>query len=377
MSKNTPEHTALSAQESGYIEGYYGRLFSFAERLDILDRLQSLGCNTYLYAPKEDSYHRFEWRVPYEREWLSDFTLFCNQSKTKQISVWAGIAPGLDFNFFGPSDDFDRLAHKAETLLHAGADRLVLLFDDVSDDVSPFKQHGLNEAACHGKLATRLYEKFHVPVVLVPRLYSDEIDGDAGVYAQALNAELHPNIAVMLCGKQIVARQINAHNIGKVGETIRHRKLIWDNFYCNDYCPRRLFVGPYIGRKDDHPILLNGTGMPQTDQFLLCVYKGQGFAETCAEWGVPAAFQTVSSFFARPIFSDEQPDALNLSPAEERNILAALEELLWSWKSPIAREWYPFLFGLKQDILLYQKEMDALRIAKTHSAALYSVLTRN
>jgi hypothetical protein len=34
--------------------------------------------------------------------------------------------------------------------------------------------------------------------------------------------------------------------------------------------------------------------------------------------------------------------------------LAALEILLWRWKSPLQREWYPHLMGLKQDILLSQ-----------------------
>ena len=48
----------------GYIEGYYGRLLSFAERGRILKQLKHLGMNSYFYAPKDDPYHRFNWRQP-------------------------------------------------------------------------------------------------------------------------------------------------------------------------------------------------------------------------------------------------------------------------------------------------------------------------
>ena len=43
-------------------------------------------------------------------------------------------------------------------------------------------------------------------------------------------------------------------------QSIPHQTVIWDNLYCNDYCPRRLFVGEYTHRPVDIPVLLNGTG---------------------------------------------------------------------------------------------------------------------
>jgi len=48
--------------------------------------------------------------------------------------------------------------------------------------------------------------------------------------------------------------------------------------------------------------------------------------------------------------------------------------LLWQWKGPLAREWYPYLFGLKGDLLIAGGEMKDERIAKTQTNALASVL---
>jgi len=44
--------------------------------------------------------------------------------------------------------------------------------------------------------------------------------------------------------------------------------------------------------------------------------------------------------------------------------------LLWRWKSPLQREWYPHLMGLKQDILLSNGKLSLERIEKTQMAPL-------
>ena len=47
---------------TGYIEGFYGKLLSWDERIKILKILSKNNFNTYFYAPKEDPFHRFKWR---------------------------------------------------------------------------------------------------------------------------------------------------------------------------------------------------------------------------------------------------------------------------------------------------------------------------
>ena len=59
-----------------------------------------------------------------------------------------------------------------------------------------------------------------------------------------------------------------------------------------------------------------------------------------------------------------------------KGLLEALEELLWQWKGQLAREWYPYLFGLKGDLLIAGGDMENERISKTQTNALASVLTK-
>jgi hypothetical protein len=68
---------------SGYVEGYYGRLLTFDERLGIARKLRQIGAGHYLYAPKEDLYHRRVWREPYPAAWKGEFRSFVAQSGAK------------------------------------------------------------------------------------------------------------------------------------------------------------------------------------------------------------------------------------------------------------------------------------------------------
>ena len=66
---------------TGYAEGYYGRLLSWDQRARLLDTLRETGGNFYLYAPKDDDYHRFNWRTPYPDDWRENFRTFATKAK--------------------------------------------------------------------------------------------------------------------------------------------------------------------------------------------------------------------------------------------------------------------------------------------------------
>lgn len=72
----------------GYIEGYYGKLLSFEDRHKLLVCLENLSMDSYLYAPKEDICHRFDWRRPYRESWLSTFASFlCRRTGTANSGI--------------------------------------------------------------------------------------------------------------------------------------------------------------------------------------------------------------------------------------------------------------------------------------------------
>ncbi|MFN7954497.1 MAG: beta-N-acetylglucosaminidase domain-containing protein, partial [bacterium] len=59
-------HAARGAfRFTGAIEGFYGPPYAAADRLALIDVLAESGLDHYVYAPKNDPFHRSRWREPY------------------------------------------------------------------------------------------------------------------------------------------------------------------------------------------------------------------------------------------------------------------------------------------------------------------------
>lgn len=372
---------------TGYIEGYYGNLLSWENRELIIKSLKKNNMNTYFYAPKEDVNHRVLWRKKYSKKWRSSFRKFTSISKKNKINILAGIAPGLDFNFneltdnpkISKTSDFKLLVKKAKQLLEDGATSIALLLDDIPANFKSKFGIKLSEGTYHGILANKLMEKLGKNIFFVPRIYADELINEEPLYLKDLSNILNPKITVFYCGKNVVSEKLI--NYIKIKEILPNRIIFWDNYYANDYCPRRLFIGPYIGRKTINNIMINPTGLINTDLLILDIFannfSGRVFAK---EWrktlnihGVPNIFQKVKSFFVKPNFG--------LNPtAEKVNVkiehFEALDYLLWKWKGKLSREWYPFIFGLKHDLQINKKLLTSERRIKTQTAPLSEFLLK-
>ena len=116
---------------TGYIEGYYGKLLSWDERLDIIGHLSQNNLNTYFYCPKEDPHHRSEWKKPYPQNWLELFSNFINVSNENGINIIFGISPGLNFN-----KSLVDLFSKIDVITSLGITNIAILFDDLFEDQS-------------------------------------------------------------------------------------------------------------------------------------------------------------------------------------------------------------------------------------------------
>ena len=362
----------------GYAEGYYGRLPSWQERRILLETLARNGQNTYYYAPKEDARHRLNWREPYDEQWREQFSLFCQSAKALGVQVVAGVAPGLDFDFKDLRAGPDRqvLLDKCRQLLADGADCLSLLMDDIDEDFHRRSGGMSSEGQAHAQLANELADELGQSLWVTPRIYANELAASAPDYLPDFLATLYVSQTVLYCGTDIVTRQADCLDLQRVAPTSAHSLVLWDNLYANDYCPQRLFVGPWSGRDKAANCLLNPTGMLHTDCLLLDMMAAtrandddaeQAWTQVMKAHGVPAEFEAVAAYFSHPVFNGEA-----FVPPEPPNAvaLAAIENCLWRWKTPLSREWYPFLFGLKLDLLIQQGKMSTLRLRKTQSAPL-------
>ena len=380
----------LKGQVRGYVEGYYGKLLSWTERCDLVKCLSSLQLNTYCYAPKEDTYHRLQWREPYGSDWHQSFSQFCTLARNHDVSVVAGIAPGLDFNHKDSTPDFNQLNSKASKFLDDGATEVLVLWDDI-EATSTDHLGNLSEGAAHAQIVNQLAVQLGRPLWTVPRVYAAEIENNNG-YLEDFFTTLEPQHTVLLCGNAVVASSISVPDLCELSRStisadnkLKHRTIVWDNFYANDYCPRRLFMGPWTGREAISDYLINPTGMPYTDQLLLDIASSTHTSHnTCTEWtaalmrhGVPESFNSLAPYFSKPFFgdraitADERDLDLTIPTAAAKSAVeGAIEECLWKWKSPLAREWYPFIFGLKHDLAMQQGTLPRDRILKTQTNCL-------
>ena len=159
---------------------------------------------------------------------------------------------------------------KAKQLLKDGASSIALMLDDIPNDFK--KRFGIDtsEGTYHAILANRLSDKLGQNIFFVPRVYADELISDDPTYLEDLGKTLNPKIKVFYCGKNVVAKTYQ--NYQKISKTISNEIVIWDNFYANDYCPRRFFIGPTLGRENLKNIMINPTGLINTDLLVLDIF---------------------------------------------------------------------------------------------------------
>lgn len=385
----------------GYAEGYYGRLFTWAERRKLVDTLASNGQNTYYYAPKEDALHRWQWRTAYSDCWLGEFATFCSYATQQGVSVVAGVAPGLDFDFKDLPDgsDYQALSRKSRALLDAGADYLSLLLDDIDEDFHSRRGRFSSEGQAHATLANTLADELGILIWVTPRIYADELMLSDAAYLPDFLETLQEQHRVLYCGNDVVSQQVSVRSLQEicktrgqsselsctdsVAQSQLRRIVLWDNLYANDYCPRRFFVGPWQGRSEVGDVLLNPTGMIHTDSLLLDLMAAHsGLIDNSVEaidaWrtvlmkhGVPDSFFELAPYFYHPVFNNHTEPSL---PIASNSTFDAIEHCLWRWKTPLAREWYGYIFGLKHDLLAQQNQLPQDRIRKTQTAPLAQAL---
>ncbi len=240
----------------GVVEGFYGRPWTTAQRLDLLGQLSACELNTYFYAPKDDLKHRAIWRQPYVASEVASLQDLIDECRRLGIHFIYGLSPGLDIQFSSPSDR-DALKGRLAQLLQMGCTHFALLFDDLPGQLSDSDRQAyasVAEGQCSVTGEILGWLRSHSPrgrFLFCPTPYCDRMDrwklaGEG--YFETLGAMLDPSIDVLWTGPEIVSREISVDSIQRLTQRIRRKPIIWDNLHANDYDGRRLYVGPYAGR---------------------------------------------------------------------------------------------------------------------------------
>ena len=243
---------------SGVIEGFYGRPWTEAQRVRMLDWIDQAGMNMFIYAPKDDIHIRARWRELYSEADLTRIVELKNAAAARGVGFMVAIAPCLDIAY---SDDgeTDRLNARIDQLADAGIGDFALLFDDIPNklpEADAAKFRNFAEAQC--RVANAAFNHLEARgggrMIFCPTEYCARFAGmdvEGSDYLRTLGLQLQPEIDVFWTGPEIVSATISADSLKEVGAVLRRKPVIWENFHANDYDVRRVILGPLAGRDSD------------------------------------------------------------------------------------------------------------------------------
>ncbi len=123
-------NAAKTFHRRGIVEGFFGPLWSMAHRRRLFAFGAERGMNTYLYAPKDDPYHRKLWRQPYPAAQWRELLRLIRAAQTQRIDFVYGFHPGEGL-YFGDDRAVGILLRKARRFYDAGVRTFAVLFDDI------------------------------------------------------------------------------------------------------------------------------------------------------------------------------------------------------------------------------------------------------
>lgn len=240
----------------GVIEGFYGRPWTPAQRGRLFARMAAWGMNTFLYAPKDDRWHRQHWRDPYPEAEAEALRGLVEDACQHGLQFVYALAPGLDLDW---ADDGDRraLAEKFVSVQRLGVEHFSLLFDDIPYAVDRAAQAREQVSATHHVMDTLWPDRQAGLLLLCPTEYCGERAAPSvttSPYLKALGEGLRSGVEILWTGPQVVSTEISVQSVREVNEILRRPVMIWDNLHANDFTLHRVNLGPYAGR----PLELRG-----------------------------------------------------------------------------------------------------------------------
>ena len=340
----------------GYIEGFYGRLMSLKDRTVILNKLSELSMDFYIYGPKEDPFHRSSWSSIYPDDKTEDLQKFKEIGEKLGIRTYMALSP-----LISPKDNLKEgiksIDKKIKQFKDIGFKDFAIFFDDVD-----FERNEIL-AKTHSDILNSVSDSINqdnqdslifCPTVYCNRFAKGELKDSP--YLKALSKEVPETIPMLWTGKEVVSETISDADIFSLQQVIKNPIIIWDNYYANDYCPRKLFIGDYQGRdfSENSPmgIGINPTGLPITDSIILSQVEGsRSTKDILRKNNVPDCFEKILPFFNGPF---------NKVPALEgleniKSLLKLSTPLCIDWKSELQLEWAPYLWNFFIDLNFLMK----------------------
>ena len=238
--------------ERGVVEGFYGNPWSHVDRLRQFDFYGKNKLNVYIYGPKDDPYHRNQWREAYpeaEAARISELAKAAAQNKVD--FVWA-MHPGGDIQW--TEADLNSSVQKLEWMYALGVRAFAIFFDDI---FGAEQSKGAKQAEYMNALNREFVQKHPdvAPLILCPTQYNKSWSG--GSYLSDLGTVMDKDIRIMWTGATVVD-MINKTDMDWINAQIQRNAYIWLNYPVNDFCIDHMLMGPTYGNDLDIAEQLSG-----------------------------------------------------------------------------------------------------------------------
>ena len=249
-------------ERRGIVEGFFGPPWSMAQRARLFDFGAARGMNTYLYAPKDDPYHRKLWRRPYPPEQWRRLAGLIRAAQRHKIDFVYGFHPGEGLCF---SDDapIRILLKKARRFYDCGVRTFAVLFDDIPSRLTHQRDrqaHKNSLARAEGSWLAKIITEqptswSDVEWWICPSYYSEDklLERVFGKFEpdflETLAKYLPTEIACFWTGPRVVPKAITVTHMRRIAKRVMHSLILWDNYPVNDLSmAKELHIGPLQGR---------------------------------------------------------------------------------------------------------------------------------
>lgn len=295
----------------GTIEGFYGSPWTHAERLDQLAFYGDIKANTYVYAPKDDPYHRDRWREPYPADLLAQLGELVDTATAHHVRFTFALSPGTSI-CYSSTQDREALIAKLQAMYDLGVRAFSIPLDDISytrwncpEDADVYGAPGRAAAArAQVDLLNDVQQNFIEtragtwPLQMVPTEYGDLTDTP---YKQILRDTLDPDILVMWTGTDVVPPSITVEQAERASELFGRNVFVWDNYPVNDYAQTagRLLLAPYDRREpglSDHLAGIVSNPMNQAAASKVALFTIADFAWNDRAYARNASWRRAASY---------------------------------------------------------------------------------
>ena len=262
----------ISFKRRGIVEGFFGPLWSMAHRKAMFKFGSARGMNTYLYAPKDDPYHRERWTEPYPRNQWQALLQLIRHAQARRIDFVYGFHPGKGL-CFSDKTPVRTLLTKASRFYEAGVRTFAVLFDDIPSRLefnADRKNFRRSLARAEGSWLQEIQAKqpgqwkdvewwicpsYYTPDPLLARVFG-RFEPNFLEILEGISTSDRP---VFLDRSVGGFEKISLSHVQKTAKRLKHPLLLWDNYPVNDLSMRdELHLGPLQGRDPKLPRVVYG-----------------------------------------------------------------------------------------------------------------------